>query len=166
MNEKNYIVFDLESQGLNPCYGDKITCICAKDNDGDIFKKAGDNEKEIILNFFNWLSSKKDYFFVTINGKDFDIPFIITRCFLNGIDFLSSEFLLKVPNFDLQQLTSKKISLSDLAILFLGTKKSNYGKYAIILATEKRYEELIKYCMEDVLLTEKIYYKIKEFKNE
>jgi DNA polymerase III epsilon subunit-like protein len=32
IEKEKYIVLDIETTGLNPWYGDRITCICAKDN--------------------------------------------------------------------------------------------------------------------------------------
>jgi hypothetical protein len=32
MTDKKHITFDIETTGLNAWYGDRVTCICAKDS--------------------------------------------------------------------------------------------------------------------------------------
>ena len=164
---KPYLVFDIETTGLNPWYDNRITCICAKSVNYNVvkdFKLSGDNEKVLLEQFLYFLRDYKDSILVTANGKDFDIPFILTRCVLNGITFFECEFLLRLKHFDLQQQTNKKISLNDLSIILLDKKKEANCMTAIILATEKRFDELIKYCMNDVQLTEECYLKLLEIR--
>ena len=164
--QARYIVLDIETTGLLPWYGSRITCICAKDSDGEIFQSCKENEKEIIFDFIDWLNFRKDvrYFFVTKNGKAFDIPFIIARMIKHEIyhEIINYDHLdlLSYENIDLQELTSKPISLQAMAE-FLGCKtKTGNGNLAIELWMTNQYDELKAYCMNDVLVTEEVFLKI------
>ena len=76
---RNEIVVDIETTGLLPWYGDKVTCICARDSNGDTFSEVNEIESELLDKFIDWLSDKEDYSWISFNGKQFDIPFIMTR---------------------------------------------------------------------------------------
>ena len=159
---------------MNPWYGDRITCICAKDSDGNRFSCVNDDEDMIIGEFYKWLchlrfySKIDDYFLVSKNGKQFDIPFILTReCWLLlNTDWIMDEddsfALINCRHFDLQEITDKRISLNDMAKL-LGCKlKSGKGKDAINLWENGEYGRLKEYCMNDVDVTEEVYLKYME----
>ena len=88
-----YLILDIETTGLSPWYGDKITCICAKAVGGNIdypFAEAGDNEEEIITKFLHFAGRHSGKTFITKNGKGFDVPFIIVRTILKNIATTSS----------------------------------------------------------------------------
>ena len=154
-----YIVIDIESTGFFPWYGDRITCICAKDPDGNKFGMVHEAEDAIINDFLCWLNKhdSKEYKIITKNGKQFDIPFIMTRC-ANVLETITEGIcLLDYPHFDLQELTKKRISLDDMAKLLGCTPKSGTGENAIKLWKEGNYDELKEYCMQDVETTEEVY---------
>jgi len=162
-NEKllmeKYISLDIESMGLLPWYGDRITCICAKDSDGNKFEMVHKAEDAIINDFLYWLNKhdSKEYTIITKNGKQFDIPFIMTRC-ANVLETITEGIdLLDYPHFDLQELTKKRISLDDMAKLLGCTPKSGNGLNAIKLWEEGKFDELKEYCMQDVETTEEVY---------
>lgn len=153
----DYLVFDVETTHLNPAYGARLTCICAKTSKGEWFKEAQEDEALLIKHFLTWLQGKHNYTLITANGKDFDVPFICMRAFLHGLGNASVMGLLSMPHFDLQTITYRKISLSDMAELLLGQHKYIDGKTAIVFFVEKRWDELLSYCQNDVELTEKVY---------
>lgn len=116
----------------------------------------------LIEMFLKWMLSKplEKYFLVTKNGKGFDLPFVLTRLSLKrdlceGGDL----FMLKYDHFDLQEITSKRISLQSMAELLNCKTKSGTGMNAIKLWEEGRYDELKKYCMRDVDVTEEVFLK-------
>lgn len=161
--------------GLRPLYGDKITCICAKDSDGERFAKVMTNpnygpndERELLDDFAIWLSYRdsKDHFFVTKNGKEFDLPFMFIRHTLqDGYCEDDDLVFLKYPHFDLQDITSKRIGLQQMAELLGCTPKSGTGANAIKLWKEGRYEELKAYCQQDVDTTEEVFLKWRELQS-
>ena len=157
---------DIETTGLNPWYGDRITCICGKDSDGKRFGMVHQDELNIINQFLNWVlidRESEDIFLVTKNGKQFDIPFIMARFTLNcGLAPKDIElFLLIYDHFDLQEITRKRISLQAMAELLGCTPKSGTGMNAIKLWDEGRYDELKEYCAQDVDTTEEVFLKWK-----
>ncbi|MFC1814107.1 ribonuclease H-like domain-containing protein [Thermodesulfobacteriota bacterium] len=160
--DKKYVVFDIETSGLNPWYGDRITCICAKDSDAQIFALVDEDEQTIIRSFLGWLVKRKrnKYFLITQNGKEFDIPFILSRITLKmNLDEKTGLFILNYEHLDLIKLTKKPISLNAKAELLGCTPKSGSSENAIKLWNEGRYDELKDYCVQDVDTTEEIYLK-------
>lgn len=108
-----YVVFDIETTGLNPWYGDRVTCICAKDSNGDIFEIAGELEVDIISSFLSWLGERRGYQLISKAGRSFDIPFLLTRLTIgfDNVDTFSHIMLINFSHFDLQEITNKWIGL-------------------------------------------------------
>jgi uncharacterized protein YprB with RNaseH-like and TPR domain len=161
---KKYLVFDVETTGLRGVES-KITCICAKDNEGDWFKGAGEDEAKIVNDFLDWLNKKEFNLFVSANGKDFDIPFLMIRgaYFCNILPEKFYKFTKE--HFDIiNDITSYRISLDNLARILGFNLKTGNGLKAIQLYNEGKYSELVNYCMNDVILTEKVYLKLLELK--
>ena len=170
-DKPGYIILDIETLGFTPLYYDKVTCVCAKDSDGKTFAKitkSNDDEGYLIQNFLNWLSKRphEKYFLVTANGKQFDIPFLFIRYALRfGYDPLNDLPMILYEHLDLQEVTSKKVSLQCMAELLGCTPKSGTGSNAIKLWKEGRYKELKNYCQQDVLTTEEVFLKWKALHN-
>lgn len=177
MSDKfKYIVLDLETTGLLPWYGDRITCICAKDSDGDRFSEFAEkypdqNEIDLIFNFLKWISERviEEHYFISYNGKEFDIPFLMARFHVLDI---SGNIPDELPDFndylhfdlyqEIKTLTGKRLGLDTVAKLLGCTPKSGTGKNAIKLWKEGKYDELKEYCMQDVDTTEEVYLKWRE----
>lgn len=125
------------------------------------------DELKIILGFIDWIKEMPfpEYFLVTKNGKQFDIPFILARTVLFSIKQLDSLKILSYDHFDLQEITSRRISLQSMAELLNCTPKSGTGSNAIKLWNEKRYKELMDYCAQDVLVTEEVFLRWKKLQN-
>jgi len=132
------------------------------DSCGDKFGMVDHDEIKIINSFLGWVKHRrsKEYFLITKNGKQFDIPFILTRLALrSNVNHKDSLFLLTYKHLDLQELTKKRVSLDDMARLFKCRLKSGTGKNAIKLWRAKRFDDLLKYCTQDVETTEEVYLK-------
>ncbi len=157
LHKKEPIFLDIETTGLNPTYGNRITCICGK-TQTDEFKDLQIEEPILLNNFKDWLSnySIEDYLLVTKNGKMFDIPFIMTRWSRNN-NWKDLEFLLEYEHFDLHEITKSRVSLDDMTRLYGIENKSASGLEAIKFWENKEYQKIIDYCWDDVLITEKIY---------
>jgi DEAD/DEAH box helicase domain-containing protein len=171
MENNNYIVFDIETTGLNAWYGDRVTCICAKDSNGAIFtgtlKEFGDYEKDLICAFSVWIEKKerKDFKLVSHSGKGFDVPFICARDVLTSSSTQNIPvLLLKREHFDLQDIPDYRISLNNLAKLFKCESKSGTGLQAIKLYEWGRWKELVDYCLQDINVTEQVYLKYQNLK--
>jgi uncharacterized protein YprB with RNaseH-like and TPR domain len=157
-----HIFFDLETTGLNASIGNKITCICAIDSDGNRFSCVEPQEELIVKSFLKWLSnySPDEFAFVSANGVGFDIPFILIRSlfFLEPLTKSELNALLNRKHFDIMTITSRFVSLDNLATLFKCKRKTGKGSDAIVLYQENKLKELAEYCMNDVEVTKDIFY--------
>lgn len=158
------ITWDLETSGLNPWYNNCITCICAKDSEGESFSWTIENHTEEILikEFIMWIRDREHFTLITKNGKGFDIPFILSRVIQLGLHYEDYSFLLNMRHIDLHLITKKWISLDDMAKLLGVKSKIGTGLDAIKYYNEKSWEELKDYCMNDVRVTKEVYRKLKE----
>ena len=153
---------------MTPWYGDRITCICAKDSNGERFERTDEEEQKIIYDFFAWLTKRPadEYSFVTYNGKEFDIPFILARQALTvDLNKPNGLFLLDYQHIDLyqivKQITGKRMGLDTVARLLGCTPKNGTGTKAIELWKAGELDKLKEYCMNYVLVTEEVYHKLK-----
>ena len=161
-------MLDIETTSLSPAYG-RITCICAKDSDGERFEMVEEDESLLIDNFIDWMKPRNrfGFFLITKNGKQFDIPWLLLReSLIMGYYPDDDEVALhKYQHFDLQEITSRRISLQSMAELLNCAPKSGTGKNAIKLWNERSYDELRDYCMQDVETTEEVFLKWRELHN-
>jgi DEAD/DEAH box helicase domain-containing protein len=58
---------------------------------------------------------------------------------------------------DIKNIIGKRIGLNDVASATLNEKKSGHGLMAIDYYKEGKWEELKKYCMDDVMVTKKLF---------
>jgi len=153
------IFLDIETTGLSPLEK-QVTCICAKSENSN-FKESNQDESLLLTNFKEYLlkHSIEENEFITKNGKMFDIPFLLIRATLNNLDY---KFIIDYNHFDLQDITSKRVSLDDMATLYGVKNKSASGLQAIDWFYKGKYEEIEDYCWQDVLTTEEVYKKWRE----
>lgn len=89
---------------------------------------------------------------VGFNSIDFDLP-ALSPYYVGD--------LLKLPNLDMLQEVEKRVGyrvkLDALAKETLGTQKGGSGLDAITYYHEGNWEKLIKYCLQDVLITRDLY---------
>jgi len=166
MNKKP-IFLDIETTGLNPTYGNRITAICAKAGN-DEFKQTHIYEMNILdeFNKFMHLHPKEDYKLVTKNGKMFDIPFIVNRWVQQPANYEDIKYLVDYEHFDIQEITKKRISLADMTRFYGIQNKSASGLEAIEFWKNKEYQKIVNYCWDDVLITEKVYNIYNKLKKE
>lgn len=74
-----------ERRSMDPNYS-KIIVICVKIIGEDVKVFSGENEKEVLEQFWNFLKENKNFILVTHNGYKFDMPFIIVRSCVNGVN--------------------------------------------------------------------------------
>ncbi|HKL24434.1 MAG TPA: ribonuclease H-like domain-containing protein [Candidatus Nanoarchaeia archaeon] len=166
------ITIDIETTGLNP-WKFQLTCIGAKDNSGKnhFLESLKDRtEKQLITDFRDWLyerykecDEKVTFVLVSHNGLKFDFPFILTRALLNDLKLdANSEILLNSENQDSITITKGWIKLDEYAQIYGLPHKTGNGRRAIELYKNGNFEELEKYCWQDVLITEKVNQKLIE----
>jgi uncharacterized protein YprB with RNaseH-like and TPR domain len=94
---------DIETTGLSAEKA-RVTCVGCLTKQG-VFVFGDSNESDLLKNFFLWISSVPDSLLVSYNGLSFDLPFLIKRGKLYGLDF---GFLNDFGHIDLLPLISKK----------------------------------------------------------
>lgn len=168
---KNYVAFDIETSGLNAFYG-SVTCICAIDEQGNEFKQHArrqgysdfavpQDELNLIKNFFDYLHQHKFTYIITFNGKNFDIPFLLTRIvLLTGKIHDTFNDIFNYKHIDLSLCTSYYTKMQSYAEVLGVAGKSGTGLEAITLWKHMKYEDLVKYCIDDVGVTIAIYKKL------
>lgn len=172
---KIYIPIDIETSGLHPWYGDRLTCICAQAHGLSCspFQLANEEETVIIKGFLTWMENigeitkdflhPPDFTFVTANGKAFDFPFLLSRTSqISPEDLYSMRYYLTAPqrfhHFDiLTDITDKRISLNNIARILSLPVKTGDGKQAIQWYLDREFDALEAYCMADVELTWKVF---------
>lgn len=70
---------DIETTGLNPVK-ESIFMIGGIDNDENITIFRDGSERDILMDWFDYLKKVDPKIIMSYNGHEFDIPFIITRC--------------------------------------------------------------------------------------
>jgi predicted PolB exonuclease-like 3'-5' exonuclease len=124
-------------------------------------------EKEMLTKF--WDTAAGVWRFVGHNIWAFDLPFIYKRSIINGVKPLPLNFARyrNVPIYDTMMEwelwnVMKSQKLDTLAkILGLPTSKDEMdGSMVADYFKQGRIEEIKKYCMKDVELTRKVYYKM------
>ena len=165
--EKKLIFIDIETLGLDP-ETKQITCIGCLYNSG-VFISGGSDEKRILNDFFLFLGGLKDYSLVSFNGLFFDVPFILRRAELAGLDF---SFLKDFPHIDLLPLISGKycemvfrtstsrVSKDEARSWFnIYEPKAPNAKNCILEAAAGNYYPVYLHNSLDLFTTEKLYEK-------
>lgn len=161
-----------EKTSLDGTFG-RICCIgIIKENaTGDIIQKEAltGSEKEILAKF--WHAAQGVTRFIGHNVWAFDMPFIVQRSVINGVQPLPINFrrYYKEPLFDTMLEWSfwnydkdKNHKLDTLAkVLGLPTSKDEMdGSMVWKYYQNGKIEDICKYCMKDVELTRQVYYKM------
>ncbi len=169
----NHFVLDIETTGLNSKYCKVILIgiLFNKDNKTIIkqfFANSEDDEKELLLNFINFIKDYKNH--ITFNGLTFDIPFLNSRLKKYNINFSLS----KNDDIDILKVIrpfKENLSLSDCKLKtiekYLGIYREDTisGKESVNLY--KEYSATQEDSLKDKILLhnyEDVYYLGKIFK--
>ena len=152
-----------EMRSLHPLYS-KIICIVLKGKEEVVL--TGE-EKEILTRF--WDVVKEHNMFVTHNGYNFDIPFIIIRSAINNVKYSSKIWLNKYSmsssnHFDTMLFFSQNNVFFNVRLdviarsLGIDVGEGRFsGREVERLYKEGKMDEIVKHCKEDVEITEKVY---------
>lgn len=160
-----------EETSLEGTFG-RICCIgiIKEDHRGIIIQREvfDGTEKEILIKF--WQSAFNVNRFIGHNIWNFDLPFIYKRSIINGVKprgDISFARYRNIPIYDTLQEWElwgfgKAQKLDTLArVLGLPTSKDEMdGSQVWQYYKQGRMDEICKYCMKDVELTRKVYYKM------
>jgi hypothetical protein len=153
---------------LNPI-DSKIIAIGIKKEGEESKVLIGDNESEILSKFWNEIERAKtsNIKIVGFNIKDFDIPFIVTRSFINNIEivpFMLKEILdirEKISAYKFGNVRGKLKEFAD----FLAIEKHEID--GSMIADEYRLgnlEKIGEYLKKDLEITEAVYHRIVRLK--
>ena len=148
----------------------RICCIgIIKEDERGLIQKdvfAGD-EKEILTNF--WKTAEGVHRYVGHNIWAFDLPFIYKRSIINGVKPIALNFARyrNIPIYDTMMewelwnmMKAQKLDTLAKILGFPTSKDEMDGSMVADYFKAGRIEEIKKYCMKDVELTRKVYYKM------
>jgi len=158
-------------------YLGKIVCIglfMEEEGETESLSLIG-SEKEILERFWK-IVGRFDGLFISYNGREFDVPFIVKRSMhynmsVTNFNFLKTKRFSSFPHFDVKDMISDWNSFSaptlKLACDLLGVPSPKEGEvkaenvYAAF--KEGRIQEIADYCVRDVVSTFKCYERILPF---
>lgn len=168
------VLKQVDDMALSPLYG-KIACIGYTDENGDEQCYISENEIEIINFIFEKIISYKESAspkLVTWDGNRFDIPFIYKRALILGVEthselsYWTKRYQVN-PHCDLAQVwcnwdSNKYEKLDNVSNAVLGYGKVEFDVTTIkdLIKTEEGRGAIAKYCMQDVEITSKLFYKM------
>jgi predicted PolB exonuclease-like 3'-5' exonuclease len=134
---------------------------------------AGDDEKELLLNFYELLhrwGSENQKYLCAHNGKDFDFPYLCRRMIIHGIKLpsvlnLSGKKPWEVPHLDTMELWKfgeykSFISLNLLAhTLGIPTPKDDIDGSQVgeVYWSHRDLPRIVTYCQKDVVTVAQVY---------
>lgn len=91
-------------------------------------------------------------YIIGFNIRSFDLP--VLQAYYPGR-------LSRFPVFDIldyiKQKVGRRLGLNDVAFATLGKKKTGHGVTAVNYYKEGKIDELVKYCLDDVILTKELF---------
>lgn len=161
--------------GTSPFFGE-IVCIGLGHDDGDFKTKALIGEEINILQDFWKILQKFNGAFVSYNGLEFDVPFIIARSMKHRIEVTNKSFIdtrrfQKYPHFDVKQIISDwdryKSCKLQLACDLLNVDSPKEGeikaKDVAQAYREGKIDKIVEYCLKDIVATYEIYNIVKQY---
>ncbi len=101
-------------------------------------------------NLFPLLESAS--YIIGYNSRTFDLP-VLQAYYPGKVDSLSQFDILD----SIREKIGRRIGLNDVAFATLNEKKTGHGLMAIDYYKEGKWEELKKYCLDDVMVTKKLF---------
>ncbi len=95
---------------------------------------------------------EKSSYIVGYNIRSFDLP-VLQGYYPGKVEVFSLFDILD----DIKEKIGKRIGLNDVASATLNEKKTGHGLMAIDYFKEGKWDELKKYCMDDVMVTKKLF---------
>ena len=159
-------ILDIETNGLDSIK-DRITCITLLEINNDIPTSFyGENEKNILEQFWNSIKSAEEIIY--FNGDGFDLPFLIKRSLINNVRI--SDNFSKIKFIDLRKTVNsffssynkyEKGSLNDWANILNIEIKTENGLKMLEFYEKKNWKAIREHCEEDVYISKLLYERCK-----
>ncbi len=95
---------------------------------------------------------EKASYIIGYNSRTFDLP-VLQAYYPGKVDSLSQFDILD----SIREKIGRRIGLNDVAFATLNEKKTGHGLMAIDYYKEGKWDELKKYCLDDVMVTKKLF---------
>jgi len=146
------IIFDIETDGIITTLGNKqifpnMNVVCIYDSLTDKYSSYTQEELKDL-----WPILEKADLLIGYNSDTFDIP-ILNRYYSGDLSKIASLDLLS----EIKNSLGRRLKLDNIAGATLGRNKTGHGLEAIEWWKQGRYEDVKKYCVEDVRITKDIY---------
>ncbi len=146
------IIFDIETDGIITNVGSKqvfpnIYVACIYDSETDKYSSYTVEQLKDL-----WPIFEKADLLIGYNSDSFDIP-ILNKYYSGDLSKIASLDLLS----EIKESLGRRIKLDHVAEATLGRKKTGHGLEAMEWWKQGRYDDVIKYCIEDVRITKDIY---------
>lgn len=115
-----------------------------KNNEAKVFTEKELNKLFPIL--------ENSSYIIGYNVNSFDIA-VLQAYYPGKVEIFSTFDILE----DIREKIGRRLALNDVIYATLGKKKSGHGLMAIDYYKEGKWDELKKYCMDDVLLTKELF---------
>ena len=147
------ITFDVETKnffhdvGSNDPKALDISVVCIHDSLDDQYKSFLEKDFGTL-----WPILEKADILITWNGDHFDIP-LLNKYYSGDLTKITSIDLMK----EVRDVIGRRLKLDTVAEATLGTKKTADGFLAVEWWRKGEIDKIIKYCIEDVKITKRLY---------
>ncbi len=147
------IIFDCETSNIFTDVGSSsatdldLSVVCIYDSETDSYNSYF---KEELKNL--WPIFEKADLLIGYNSDHFDIP-LLNKYYSGDLTKIKSLDLLK----EIKNSLGRRIKLDTIAEATLGTNKTASGLEAVTWWKQGKFEEVKKYCLDDVRITKDIY---------
>jgi DEAD/DEAH box helicase domain-containing protein len=91
-------------------------------------------------------------YIIGYNSRSFDLP-VLQAYYHGNVESFTQFDILE----DIKEKIGRRIGLNDVASATLNEKKTGHGLMAIDYYKEGKWDELKKYCLDDVMVTKKLF---------
>jgi len=147
------IIFDCETSNIFADIGSSdpadldLSVVCIYDSETDKYSSFYKEELKDL-----WPIFEKADLIIGYNSDHFDIP-LLNKYYSGDLSKLNSLDLLK----EIKDSLGRRIKLDTVAEATLGKNKIGHGLEAVMWWKQGKFEEVKKYCLEDVKITKEIY---------
>jgi DEAD/DEAH box helicase domain-containing protein len=147
------IIFDCETSNIFTDVGSSdaadldLSVVCIYDSETDKYSSYFKEELKDL-----WPIFEKADLLIGFNSDHFDIP-LLNKYYSGDLSKIKSLDLLK----EVKSSLGRRIKLDTLAEATLGKNKSGNGLEAVTWWKQGKFDEVKKYCLDDVKITKEIY---------